>query len=243
MRKRTEALLHRLGRLPQIGRFLLIGGTALSLLEHHRESDDLDFTIATQRLPYPLINDLINDLRRSGSHIEQVANLGAAQDFEASGLNLDDYQRDYVVDGVKLTFVSLDDQEILSNCAYETIAGIKVADLETLFRLKASLLTTRVTSRDLFDLYYLTHDKGRQVADIFAVIRRYHPTYPEEAVKYRMLSQPFPPDDPGFKASLNREISVDAIRGWFLQQVNAIEVEQVQRLAAKLDDNGSESPP
>ncbi len=222
---------------------MLIGGTALSISDQHRLSEDLDFAVHGEKLPAREINALIRDLRKEGCVVEQTLHLASAQDFEESGLDLDDFQRDYAVDGVKVTFVAPEPEEraILREASPFQYEGISVADESTLFKLKSLLLTRRVTSRDLFDLYHLTHDRGRPLTQVFETIRHYHPTYPLESVKHRLLMTPIPPDDPGFDALVDVGITVDDMRAWFERQVTDLEVAEAEHIAAKLADENKNS--
>lgn len=88
---------------PSASGLLLAGGTALALRIAHRSSADLDFVFTSQRLPRRRIDKLLDELR-PGHDVMAMANVAAEQDFLDSGLDLADYQRDYSIGRVKVTF-------------------------------------------------------------------------------------------------------------------------------------------
>lgn len=243
MLEATRAVFRLVGSAEQIDRFFLVGGTALSLHEHHRLSEDLDFVVPSPRLPARAVEQIIDRLHAQGAQVEQVVNVALQQEFEDSGLDVNDYQRDYAVDGVKVTFFAAGTAEsaVLVQATPAAVDGVRVADTQTLFRLKALLLTERVTSRDLFDLYYFATRKDQGVDAIFDVIRQFHPTYPLESVKHRLISSPLRPDDPGFESLISEDITPEGIRSWFQLEVDEWESREAQRIADELEPR--DAPP
>lgn len=242
--RRVFQLIGETGRtITGADRFILVGGTALSLLEGHRQSEDLDFIAPGPKLPVRTVDAIIQSLRAQGAGVEQVVNIAAQQDFENDGLDIDDYQRDYAVDGVKVTFFAAGPAEaaILKDANPQAIDGVRVADIDTLFRLKAVLLTERVTARDLFDLHHFAARKGRGVASIFEAVRKYHPTYPIESVKHRLTRAPLRPDDPGFEGLCSTTLTAEEIRAWFQSSVDEWEIQEAARIAAEIESESIEN--
>ncbi|MEO5343024.1 MAG: nucleotidyl transferase AbiEii/AbiGii toxin family protein [Gammaproteobacteria bacterium SHHR-1] len=60
--EKTAALLEDLGRISEIGQFILVGGTALSLQLGHRISLDLDFMVPEPVLPRGAIQPIVSAL-------------------------------------------------------------------------------------------------------------------------------------------------------------------------------------
>ncbi|MBI5123102.1 nucleotidyl transferase AbiEii/AbiGii toxin family protein [Candidatus Roizmanbacteria bacterium] len=81
----TQAVLDKIKTIPDIQNFYLSGGTALSLLLGHRESEDLDFFIKTPFQPQELQQKLLNT-----SNLENVT--------------LDEGTLNFFIDKVKLQF-------------------------------------------------------------------------------------------------------------------------------------------
>lgn len=244
MLESTRRVSQQLGTCEQIDRFMLVGGTALSLLEKHRLSEDLDFAIPALRLPARTVESMLDQLVAGGATIEQVVNVAAQQEFENDGLDVNDYQRDYTIDGVKVTFFAPGAAEsaILKAAVPVVFDGLRVADAETIFRLKAVLLTERVTSRDLFDLYYFAEIKGKGMEAILDVVRQYHPTYPYESLKHRLTRTPMRPDDPGFEPLISDAIDLASIRDWFQRELDEWEVREAERLATEIELHPAPGP-
>lgn len=239
MLDQTRHVFHALAGNPSIHEFLLVGGTALSLLVKHRLSEDLDFASSNIRLNRRAISNIIQGLRAQGLEVKQQFNLAAQQDFEDTGLDLHDYQQDYDVDGVKLTFFSLleEGRKVLSLRQTKIIEGIPVADIDTLFRMKSLVLTQRLTSRDLFDLHYLVTQHNYTVGQIFSTIREFNPIASIDHIKHKLIYQRLPETDPGYESLIpNGGPSIHEIRTHFLEEINLIEQLEAEKVAeAELD--------
>jgi predicted nucleotidyltransferase component of viral defense system len=159
--------------------FTLVGGTAIALLVGHRLSMDLDFCTFDDTLPSYKINQFIQSLKNRGHQVFDTTEPNKKAQFKINtGKNLDDYARDYVVDGVKLTFFAFDadkktkhflaNQNGLSDCS-----TFKIMGLEGLFATKSLLPEKRSKSRDLYDLWYLISHEGFTVSEMFEIIENY----------------------------------------------------------------------
>jgi len=227
----TLVLFERLSRTEHISKFFLIGGTALSINEQHRQSEDLDFVTTNKRLDGAAIASIVEFLQSEGCNVSMQYDPVQTFNFEEQGLDINDYHRDYVVDGVKLTFFTAESE---TTCALKTVSpfyfgNIGVADTQTLFRTKAVLLTKRATKRDIFDLHFLLNQNGYRIEDLFGAVHECHPTYPYESVRSRLLTQKFRMTDPGYDALVDRDISVDNLREDIHKLVDEYEVEQARQ--------------
>lgn len=159
--------------------FTLVGGTAISLHVGHRLSMDLDFCSFDEILPSYKIDQFIQSLKNLGHQVFDVTEPNRKAQFKINtGKNLDDYARDYVIDGVKVTFFAFDadkktkhflaDQKVLSDGS-----AFKIMELDGLFATKSLLPEKRSKSRDLYDLWYLISHKGFTVAEMFEIIENY----------------------------------------------------------------------
>lgn len=227
----TLALFKRLSRIDTISAFTLIGGTALAINELHRRSEDLDFVTTDKRLDRMAIAGIIDALREQGCQVSLQDNPVQRHEFEESGLNIDDYHRDYVVDGVKLTFFTAEKETACALDRLEATAfgAIHVATTETLFRTKAILLTSRATKRDIFDLHFLLFQKKYTIDALIGVVRECHPTYPYETVRSRLLDTAFRMTDPGYDALVDRDITIEALREDIRTLINQYEIAWTQQ--------------
>lgn len=210
---------------------ILIGGTALSILEKHRLSEDLDFIILSEKLPQKALENLARNLRSQGVAVQDALTAWDVMDAENHGNDIREYQQDYLINDVKVTFATLEQEQRAVVSAGSTVRykSVNIADSDTIFHLKSQLLTKRAASRDIFDLYYLTHDRGRPVNDIFESLKKWSPGFNISTVKSRLLHSPLRQDDPGYEALVDKNLSIEDIRSWFQEQVNILEQKQAEK--------------
>jgi len=124
-----------------ISKFSLVGGTALCLQLGHRQSEDLDFIFDGENIPTTIIKRNIARLFPTYRLIREEK----------------DYQLDYVVNNVKLTFFSTG--AILLPFSVMDFSfpfkKLRIASPEIVSVLKISAIAQRSTMRDYYDLYYL----------------------------------------------------------------------------------------
>ena len=138
--------------------FRLVGGTAMSYHLDHRISEDLDFCILGE-LPLKDIEEFI-ELCIEKFTIENVdyidPNEAIKNDFLIGGSNVEYYLQTWVVNGVKIQFYDgsghLGAKDIFEADTYTKIGNIKIAALDTIFKMKSLMFYKRVKSRDLFDM-------------------------------------------------------------------------------------------
>ncbi len=110
MKPATEALARHIAAESLLDHFLLVGGTALSIYLNHRLSEDLDFATTDKPLPKKAISTLLKRLTNEGRAIEDSTPVAAHQDAIDDGYDIEEYYRDWLVDGVKLTFFTLEEK-------------------------------------------------------------------------------------------------------------------------------------
>lgn len=201
MKPETEALANRLSSEPLLERFLLVGGTALSIYLNHRLSEDLDFATTESILPTQAISDLLERFKRTGSVIEDVLPLAARHNAINEGYDIENYQQDWLIDGVKLTFFTLEKENGREKLALdhgkEWNNKLRLASLDTLFVTKALVLTDRHAIRDNFDLYTLMMQENYSYNDLIQAYRTYRPHASLTIHETRLLSKDYPLTDPG----------------------------------------------
>ena len=161
----TEQVWNYLREQPSLHGFVLIGGSALALLIQHRLSEDLDFVYPQTRLPRQRLNTLTKLAGEAGVGFQRNDNEAAAEEFATGGMELHDYQQDFVVNGiVKVSFFTPDPplQRVLAAPAEATV---RVASLSELFKAKCLVSALRSKSRDWLDLYLLLRDHGFTMRD------------------------------------------------------------------------------
>lgn len=208
MKPETEALARRLSDEPLLEQFLLIGGTALSIYLEHRLSEDLDFATTDETLPTQAISELLERLKHSGAVVEDNLSLATRHNAINDGVDIEKYHQDWLIDGVKLTFFTLEKDngrdKLASDHGEEWRNKLRIASLDTLFVTKALVLTDRHALRDNFDMHALMIQKSYSYNDLIQAYNTYRPNaslnYPES----RLLSKDYPLTDPGLDGLIDK---------------------------------------
>ncbi len=138
--------------------FRLVGGTALSYHLDHRISEDLDFCL-TKELPLDDIQSFIEYCTDTFgiANIEYIdPSRAIMEDFLIGGDNVEYYLQTWMINGVKIQFFdgapNLGTKDFFEIDEYQKIGNIKVASLDTIFKMKSMMFYKRTKSRDLFDM-------------------------------------------------------------------------------------------
>lgn len=230
----TRKLFTKLRGQAALQPFTLIGGTAIALQARHRLSEDLDFAVPADRLPKIVVRRILNDLETAGSSVEDITSLEAVQEHEIAGLDVRDYQQDWAVDGVKVTFIALprdSGASLLSGATPRKDGCIQVAPLDVLFRLKCLTVADRHALRDVYDLWWLIQHHRCSLADGLAAVRELRGPAVVDHVKARMLDPRYPASDPGLMGLVDRDVSSlpNELAEYFRGQIKEVEIDQVRR--------------
>ena len=178
----TRAVFDLLVNASELSGMCLIGGTALTLHLNHRNSLDLDFTSFNKgaKLPTFKIDQIIQQLRESNHQADLITNHASLQQHKINtGDNLHDYARDYVIDGIKVTFFSGINKpssfyELMQRCAIDqNTGGFSILSLDGLKISKSLILDDRVRSRDLYDIMWLMQNNHLKIQTFFTAIDTY----------------------------------------------------------------------
>jgi hypothetical protein len=178
LRSQAAALFEVLSQAPELQGLTLIGGTALALQIRHRVSLDFDFAAFTETLPSGRIERLIARLKSQGHTAPLITSPDAISRFKInSGRRLLDYARDYVIDGVKVTFFAHGKNKP-QRAFYSATPKLQepgmhfdLLGLEGLKVAKTLVLADRVRSRDLYDLMILIRNHGYSIAQMMETVR------------------------------------------------------------------------
>ena len=209
MKKKTEALAKKIAGEAFLENFLLVGETALSVYLEHRLSEDLDFATTKKKLPKEAISDFLNRLSNDGCVVEDILPLAERQYAENEGCDIDDLHQDWSVDGVKLTFFTLQKQngreKLAEDPGVEWSKNLRLASLETLFITKALVLADRHAMRDNFDIHVLLQRDDFCYADVIEAFKTYRP-YTDLNIPFnRLRSSDYPLTDPGLSGLIDEE--------------------------------------
>ncbi|MDQ1340864.1 MAG: hypothetical protein QG567_2022 [Campylobacterota bacterium] len=182
--------------------FRLIGGTALSHHLNHRLSEDLDFCIMG-KLPRRAIAEFISrcvDLYNEDKVDFIEFSQGKLLDFQINCEDIMDYEQNWKIAGVKVTFFDGSDnrgvRDIFKNDCFVQEGNIKIASVDSIFAMKSLMFYNRAKSRDYFDLLCMyEHDKSRySVEKTLALIQKYEMAYQgEDGMKLFLQKLEYPP--------------------------------------------------
>ncbi len=226
LRLDTARIWQALQDHPLLRGFVLIGGTALTLRIGHRISEDLDFAYtSSSRIPKGQIKALLRS-ETAGRHrfVLNQDPAGVLQG-EIDGMPLEDYQQDYIVDdSVKVTFFS-PEPEAAHFIPAQPGDRLRVATLDEIFATKCLVCADRSKTRDWFDLYLLMTRHGYDMSDLYRVFEAAAilPKFEIASIRLRTL-QPLPGDE-GYEHLLGEPISLEQMRGFFTEQIDALQVQ------------------
>jgi hypothetical protein len=207
----------------------LMGGTALTLLIGHRLSEDLDFFCFQDKLPVE-VNSLIMLLKKTHS-VHSTLTPSQISQARINGYNIEDYIREYLIDGVKVSFGVINKGGVSRSHYFKNAtvidyqAAFNILDLDSLFKSKSVVLSDRIKSRDLFDLMVLIRDHGYTVKDMVDAIIMVDDKDEQQAhavLEILIGNVPLDSNDPGFN-SIKLNVSIDEIYNFFKEEVNKYE--------------------
>ena len=221
----TEKVWNYLREQPALAGFVLAGGSALSLLIRHRVSEDLDFVFPELRLPRQRLSVLCRQARTDGFNFKPNDDEAAVREFAAGGLELHDYQQDFLVNNtVKVSFFAPDQTQAKVFTGRED-AVVRLATLQEIFKSKALVSAVRSKTRDWLDLYLLLREHG-------FTLRDYRNTFAEagnlaqcDAGLARLCSGVAPRGDEGYAHLLTNPPTLDEMKRFFIAQRETLEIE------------------
>jgi len=145
LNEKTQKIFEEISKLSCIKDYTLIGGTAISLQIGKRLSEDLDFCKWSTNLKK---DKPIVDWPQIQKQIEAVGKVN-----KVNVLGFD--QVNFVVDDVKISFLTLPQRLSPVNDYVPIINNIKAADLASLGVMKVTLILSRSEWRDYYDIYSL----------------------------------------------------------------------------------------
>ncbi len=232
LRSDTEAVWRFLERQPALSGFVLTGGSALALRLGHRRSDDLDLAWPGPRLPRERLDVMARVASEAGMRWEAHDNPAAVREFADGGLDLMDYQQDYLVGaGVKVTFFAPERATlgVLDPLPKESGTGPRLASLAELFRTKALLTARRSRTRDSFDLQVLITRCGFGLDDYHDAFARGGIADQAATGLVRLCTPTAVAADPGYEAVAPGAPSIEELARFFGLQRDAFERSEAAR--------------
>ena len=227
----TEKVWTFLKEQPALGGFVLIGGSALALTIRHRLSEDLDLVFPEIKLPRSRLDAFPRVAQSAGFHFERNDDEATVQAFVQDGLDLLNYQQNFLVDGaVKVSFFTPEDalRAVLSG---HSEPNVRVATLSELFKSKCLVSAVRSKTRDWLDLFLLMRDHGFVIADYRAAFQEAGIPNQCETGLTRLCSGIPQRDDEGYAHLLKNAPSLGEMTEFFIKQRKKLEVESAAKAA------------
>lgn len=233
LRPDTRAVWAAFDGHPLLKGFVLIGGTALTLRIGHRVSEDLDLAYTARKLPKVQIAALVKHLAGVGVDMRLAQNPLDEEEFFNSGLDLNDYQQNFMVNAGGVTARQVGGVKVSLVChdppMAEFIKGqpgdaLRVATVGEIFETKAWVCSERSKTRDWLDMYTLINHHGYSFDDMRAVYGRLNRLAAFNNATSRLrLAAPGAADE-GYLSLMLDAPSLDEMRAFFNQELDALEM-------------------
>jgi hypothetical protein len=231
LKKETEDAWRKLRERPELGGFVLVGGSALALQIHHRESEDLDFAWPQAKLPRLSLELLKTNLPED--RFSTADDPIAVREADDCGMDLRDFSQTYVInDAVKVTFFILDQAE--RQVIPERIGqSLQVASLDEIFALKALACAKRSKSRDWYDLYILMKEHGYTFHQFRQVFVDAGAEGAYDMAVARLCSGRPNATDEGFSSLQSNPPTLEVMNRFFTESKDAYEQEAAEKEARR----------
>ena len=210
---------------PVLGGFVLIGGSALALRIQHRLSEDLDCAFIGDRLPRPRLEALSQVGVEANLDFQRDDDEGALHEFANGGLELHDYQQNFIVNNVVRVSFFAPDAALCKVLAAPAEPVIRLATLDELFKAKCLVAALRSKTRDWLDLYLLLRDHGFTMRDFSDAFQQAGVAGQRDNALARLCSGVPQNNDEGYVHLLKQPPSLEEMKAFFIAQRNRYEVE------------------
>ncbi len=223
--KQTQTLLSKFATVPLFSenKAILIGGTALAYHLSHRESFDLDICFPfSEKLPELDFLDTFEEvtpLKFDQGIIDTAINEGG---------DINDVMKRYIINDTKVDFVinpssNIYESEILQNDLAHTLEHLRIASIDSIFKLKSLLLLERNKIRDLYDVVYMMKECEFTAKDFIDTIMHYRITYlPHHILQLLEAKEEDPFDIEGIEKPTMKMKDYDALKTYLLKEIREI---------------------
>ena len=131
----------------------------------------------------------------------------------------------YIIDGIKVDFVinpssNIYESEILREDNKHTLDHLRIASIESIFKLKSLLLLDRNKIRDLYDMVYLMKECGFTGKDFIDIIIHYRITYlPKQIVQLIEAKEEDSFDIEGIEKPIMNIVTYQGLKSYFLKEI------------------------
>jgi len=239
----TESVWDFLKREPALGGFVLVGGSALALRIGHRLSEDLDLAWSELRLPRARLEALRRAAAACRFDFQPQEDEAAIQEFAEAGLDLRDYQQNYLVNGKVKVSLFAPGPPLAKVLHGLPEATARVATLAELFKAKSLVSAQRSKTRDWVDLYLLLREHGFTLRDYRATFAEADIASQYETGLTRLCSGVPQKDDEGYAHLLPNPPTLAEMKAFFTRQRDQLEIELAAEALKRPKRAGSRDSP
>jgi hypothetical protein len=220
----TERVWGFLQTQPALAGFVLLGGSALALRIQHRQSEDLDLAWHQNRLPRARLDSLRHAADSAGFDFQPVHDEATISEFHDSGLDLHDFQQNYLVNNnVRVSFFA--PEPSMLKVLEPAGSAVRLGTLVELFKTKCLVSAQRSKTRDWLDLYLLLRDYGFTMRDYHAAFVEAGLATQCDTALSRLSSGVPQKDDEGYAHLLSNPPPLDEMTAFFVKQREQLEIE------------------
>ncbi len=184
------------------------------------------------------LDALLRITAASGFRFERDEDEAAAREFFDGGLEMHDYQQNFLVNGVvKVSFFVPDEPlcKVLSGASEEQT---RVATLPELFKTKCLVSSVRSKTRDWLDLYLLMREHGFSIHDYRAAFQEAGVLHQCDIGLSRLCSGSPQTNDEGYAHLLQNLPSLEEMTEFFIAQRDKLEIQIAAERLRKSPKNG-----
>lgn len=132
----------------------------------------------------------------------------------------------YIIDGIKVDFVvnpssNIYESDILKHDSSHVLENLRIASIESIFKLKSLLLLDRNKIRDLYDIVYMIKKCDFTGKDFIDTIIRYRITYlPKHIVQLIEAKEEDPFDIEGIENPSMDITTYEELKAYLLENIN-----------------------
>lgn len=222
MKKETEKVLEKIKdfKFFKEKKAVLMGGTALSIHLKHRLSEDLDFMFyKDNKLPRDELLLFADKYKANFLSFDKMTE----DEFLNEGGDIYDYQQKFIIDGVKIEFVTnlgnILEKEIINESNIETYQSIPIASLDSLKKLKSLLVMDRNKIRDLYDVVYMIKNNILTTKEFIDTIKKYRLTYDENYILNTLKNKKLSSNDEGLENLVDNPPSFEELRDFLINEI------------------------
>lgn len=220
--QQTQALLDRFKEIPLFSdhKAILIGGTALAYHCSHRESFDLDICF-----PFSAKLPKLDFLKDFEEVIPIEFDQGIIDTTINDGGDIYEMMKRYIINNVKVDFVinpssNIYESKILKEDNNHTLNHLRIASIDSIFKLKSLLILDRNKIRDLYDIVYLIKEYGFTGKNLIDTIIHYRITYlPKDIIRLIKSKEEDPFDIEGIEKPIMDIHTYEGLKSYILNAI------------------------